>query len=235
MPPAGAPAPDSSPLRVLVVEDEPELRQLIAESLEADGFIVAQSTDAKDAIERLQGFAYDGLVTDLRLPDGDGMTVLDEALSRYPGMRCVVVTGFGAVRAPSLDGLPHVVRSRAARTERVTQLAFSAIGPALAMAGLATIDGDPRPMLGIVLGTAFGCFLNPLSGLFRQANRPLWHPTLSYTKGMAAALRDGVREHGIENVRVVQGRWPATAAVFMPLLMPTLLPYPLPMEGSPRP
>jgi 3-oxoacyl-[acyl-carrier-protein] synthase II len=71
----------------------------------------------------------------------------------------VVVTGFGAVRAPSLNGLPHAVRSRAARTERVTQLAFSAIGPALAMAGLATLDGDPRPMLGIVLGTAFGCFL----------------------------------------------------------------------------
>ena len=71
----------------------------------------------------------------------------------------IVVTGFGAVRAPSLDALPHAVRSRAARTERVTQLAFSAIGPALAMAGLATLDGDPRPMLGIVLGTAFGCFL----------------------------------------------------------------------------
>jgi len=71
----------------------------------------------------------------------------------------VVVTGYGAVRAPSLDGLPDPVRARAARTERVTQLAFSAIGPALAMAGLATLDGDPRPMLGIVLGTAFGCFL----------------------------------------------------------------------------
>jgi 3-oxoacyl-[acyl-carrier-protein] synthase II len=71
----------------------------------------------------------------------------------------IVVTGCGAVRAPSLDGLPHAIRSRAARTERVTQLAFSAIGPALAMAGLATLDGDPRPMLGIVLGTAFGCFL----------------------------------------------------------------------------
>ena len=71
----------------------------------------------------------------------------------------VVVTGYGAVRAPSLGGLPDAVRARAARTERVTQLAFSAIGPALAMAGLATLDGDPRPMLGIVLGTAFGCFL----------------------------------------------------------------------------
>jgi len=70
----------------------------------------------------------------------------------------VVVTGFAAVRAPSLDGLPEPVRARASRTERVTQLAFSAVGPALSMAGLATTDGDPRPHLGIVLGTAFGCF-----------------------------------------------------------------------------
>lgn len=71
----------------------------------------------------------------------------------------VVVTGFGAVRAPSLDALPEAVRARAARAERVTQLAFSAVAPALAMAGLAASDGDPRPWIGLVLGTAFGCFL----------------------------------------------------------------------------
>jgi len=88
---------DPSPLRVLVVEDEPALLNLIAESLEADGFVVARSSDAPDAIERLRGFAYDGLVTDLRLGDADGMEVLEEALGRYPGMRCVVITGFGGV------------------------------------------------------------------------------------------------------------------------------------------
>lgn len=71
----------------------------------------------------------------------------------------VVVTGFAAVRAPSLDALPEPVRVRASRSERVTQLAFSAAGPALAMAGLAMTDGDPRPWIGLVLGTAFGCFL----------------------------------------------------------------------------
>jgi 3-oxoacyl-[acyl-carrier-protein] synthase II len=71
----------------------------------------------------------------------------------------VVITGFAVVRAPDLDALPDGVRARASRTERVTQLAFSAAGPALAMAGLATTDGDPRPRMGIVLGTAFGCFL----------------------------------------------------------------------------
>jgi 3-oxoacyl-[acyl-carrier-protein] synthase II len=74
-------------------------------------------------------------------------------------MSDVVVSGFAAVRAPNLDVLPDVVRARAARTERVTQLAFSAAGPALAMAGLATTEGDPRPRLGLVLGTAFGCLL----------------------------------------------------------------------------
>jgi DNA-binding NtrC family response regulator len=88
---------DPARFKVLVVEDEPDLLKLITESLEANGCAVAQSSDAADAIERLRAFAYDGVVTDLRLPDADGMTVLDEALTRYPGIRCVVITGFGGV------------------------------------------------------------------------------------------------------------------------------------------
>ena len=86
-----------SPPTVLVVEDDLALRATIVESLEASGFAAAQASDAADAIERLQGFAYDGLVVDLKLPDADGMTVLDEALARYPLIRAVVITGFGGV------------------------------------------------------------------------------------------------------------------------------------------
>ena len=82
---------------VLVVEDEPTLRQVIVEGLEADGFAVAQALDGADAIDRLRGFAYDGLVVDLRLPDANGMDVLDEALTLFPAIRAVVITGFGGV------------------------------------------------------------------------------------------------------------------------------------------
>jgi DNA-binding NtrC family response regulator len=82
---------------VLVVEDEPNLRQVIVEGLEADGFAVAQALDGADAIDRLRGFAYDGLVVDLRLPDANGMDVLDEALTLFPAIRAVVITGFGGV------------------------------------------------------------------------------------------------------------------------------------------
>jgi len=88
---------ETTPPTVLVVEDDTDLRQIITDSLEAKGFAVAQAFTAADAYSRLEGFAYDGMVLDLRLPDADGMDVLDAALARYPQMRCVVVTGWGGV------------------------------------------------------------------------------------------------------------------------------------------
>src|SRR5581483_2948573 len=69
----------------------------------------------------------------------------------------VVITGASTATRP--DGLPAPVRSRAARAERLAQLALAAGAGALAAAGLACFDGPPRPDLGVVLGTAFGCFL----------------------------------------------------------------------------
>jgi DNA-binding NtrC family response regulator len=82
---------------ILVVEDDVDLRRTISESLESEGFAAAQSPDATDAIERLKAFAYDAVVIDLHLPDASGMDVLDEAVSRYPEIRAVVITGFGGV------------------------------------------------------------------------------------------------------------------------------------------
>jgi DNA-binding NtrC family response regulator len=82
---------------VLVVEDDVDLRQTLAESLEASGFAAAQAVDATDAIDRLKHFAYDAMVIDLHLPDANGMEVLCDAIVRYPQIRAVVITGFGEV------------------------------------------------------------------------------------------------------------------------------------------
>jgi DNA-binding NtrC family response regulator len=87
----------TSPPSVLIVEDDPDLRQLLAESLEQSGFAAAQAADAADACERLRGYAYDAIVIDLHLPDANGMEVLDEARSRYPRIHAIVITGFGGV------------------------------------------------------------------------------------------------------------------------------------------
>jgi DNA-binding NtrC family response regulator len=82
---------------VLIVEDEDDLRQTVAEALDAEGFQVAQSADAAGALERLRSYAFDAIVIDLRLPDADGMEVLDAALERYPDILAVMITGFGGV------------------------------------------------------------------------------------------------------------------------------------------
>ena len=89
--------PSRSQPTVLVVDDEADLRTLVAEALTADGFAVAQAVDAAEATDRLKGFAYDAVIIDLRLPDADGMQVLDTALTRYPDILAVMMTGFGGV------------------------------------------------------------------------------------------------------------------------------------------
>jgi two-component system response regulator PilR (NtrC family) len=82
---------------VLVVDDEADLRELIADSLTSESFEVTQAADGADAITRLKTFAFDAVVVDLRLPDTDGMEVLDFALTRYPEVVSIVMTGFGGV------------------------------------------------------------------------------------------------------------------------------------------
>ncbi len=85
------------PPSVLVVEDDVELRQMLADALESAGFAAAQASDGLDALERLKAFAYDALVVDLNLPDANGMEVLEDATGRYPGIKAVVITGYGGV------------------------------------------------------------------------------------------------------------------------------------------
>jgi DNA-binding NtrC family response regulator len=86
-----------TPPSVLVVEDESDLRQIVGDALQGAGFEPVLVGTAAEAISRLDSFAYDALVVDLRLPDADGMEVLAAALDRYPGILSVVVTGFGGV------------------------------------------------------------------------------------------------------------------------------------------
>ena len=87
-----------APQHLLLVDDEHAFRQVIAERLGDHGFRVEQAGTGEEALERLNEFAFDVLVTDLRLPGVDGRRVLDEAFARYPEITAIVITGFGSVR-----------------------------------------------------------------------------------------------------------------------------------------
>jgi DNA-binding NtrC family response regulator len=89
---------ESSAQHLLLVDDEAGFREAIAERLTGVGFAVTQAGTGEEALGRLEQFAFDIIITDLRLPGLDGRAVLDDALARYPDIIAIVITGFGTVR-----------------------------------------------------------------------------------------------------------------------------------------
>jgi DNA-binding NtrC family response regulator len=83
---------------LLLVEDEAPLREALAERLAEHGFQVEQADSGEQAIEQLAEFAFDIVITDLRLPGLDGTRVLEAALLRYPDIVGIIVTGYGTVK-----------------------------------------------------------------------------------------------------------------------------------------
>ena len=83
---------------LLLVDDEEALRSVLAERLTDQGFEVVEAADGESALKALDGFAFDVIVSDLRLPGVDGRQVIDAALTRYPGIVAIVVTGYGTVK-----------------------------------------------------------------------------------------------------------------------------------------
>jgi DNA-binding NtrC family response regulator len=89
--------PDNT-VHLLVVEDEEPLRAAVAERLTEHGFQVDQAASGERALEQLAEFAYDIVITDLRLPGIDGTKVIEAATQRYPDIIGIVVTGYGTVK-----------------------------------------------------------------------------------------------------------------------------------------
>ena len=83
---------------VLLVDDEESLRAVLAERLADYGFEVTQAASGEAALEALERFAFDVIVSDLRLPGVDGRQVIAAALDRYPSVVAIVVTGYGTVK-----------------------------------------------------------------------------------------------------------------------------------------
>jgi len=89
--------PDSQK-HLLLVEDESALRQAIAEQLTDRGFHVQPVDSGEAAMAQLADFAFDIIITDLRLPGMDGTALIQSAIARYPNIIAIIVTGYGTTK-----------------------------------------------------------------------------------------------------------------------------------------
>lgn len=99
-------------LRVLLVEDESVIAELFAESLSAEGYSVEVAGDGEQALTLFEeaeanGHPYDVVVTDVRMPRMDGVTLAHRLRDHNPGLPLVVVSGY----APD-DQLQRLVADR---------------------------------------------------------------------------------------------------------------------------
>ena len=84
-------------LRILLVEDDPDIREAVLSALQAAGHEVAALADGAAAVERISAELFEVVVTDVRLPKVDGLTVFRHVRRVSPRTDVIVMTSFGAV------------------------------------------------------------------------------------------------------------------------------------------
>jgi len=88
--------------RVLVVDDKENFLKLFERVLEGDEFEVRTASDGTRALGLLAASDFDVVVTDIRMPGADGMTVLHEARRLHPDIEVVLMTAYGSVASAVL-------------------------------------------------------------------------------------------------------------------------------------
>src|SRR4051812_20937298 len=83
--------------QVLIVDDEPNLRKILAAQLSRDGYDVLTAEDGAEGLSILRDHHIDLVVTDLKMPKVDGMELLREALREDPELPVVMITAHGTV------------------------------------------------------------------------------------------------------------------------------------------
>jgi len=101
---AGNGHPRTRKARVLVVDDEESVRITTAAILEQEGYEVSTAADGHEALGTAARGHFDLMLTDLRMDDMDGMTLLHEFQQRHPGVVTVVLTGYASIES-SIDAL----------------------------------------------------------------------------------------------------------------------------------
>jgi two-component system, NtrC family, response regulator PilR len=88
--------PQPIPTRILVVDDEPDLRTLYELTLLRAGYQVETAESVKEAQQQLGAQGFDVVITDMRLPDGLGLSLIQQLKAEKRKERCIVITAYGS-------------------------------------------------------------------------------------------------------------------------------------------
>jgi len=98
--------------RLLVADDDDELRAVLRRVLEREGYEVTTAADGVQARALLAGSVFDFLVSDIQMPGLDGFALLAQARALHPGLRVVLITAYPDLirhsQAAALGGVEYL-------------------------------------------------------------------------------------------------------------------------------
>jgi two-component system, cell cycle response regulator CpdR len=118
--------------RVLIAEDEEQLRALVARALTSDGHEVVMAADGAEALDKLQaeGGAFDLLLADIKMPVMDGLALALATARDFPTLPILLMTGFADQRERA-SGIEALVNDIISKPFSVAEIRF-AVAAALA-------------------------------------------------------------------------------------------------------
>jgi excisionase family DNA binding protein len=127
---AARPAAGAARPRVLVVDDEASIRDLLSKTLALAEYDVDVAPDGRSALERMRLYPYDLLIADLKMPGMDGLTVIREAKRYKADLPVIIITGFStessAIEAVNLGVAGYLTKPF--RVPQVLAAAAKALG-----------------------------------------------------------------------------------------------------------
>ena len=121
--------PAASAIPVLVAEDNPAVREFIVRALTSAGYKVTQTADGQQAIEALTREKFKVLVTDIVMPNVDGIALAMKAIRLFPDLRIVMISGYAQerMRAHNLDALVHRIIAKPFSLEEICEAVKNAL------------------------------------------------------------------------------------------------------------
>jgi two-component system NtrC family response regulator len=83
--------------KILLIDDEPNIKSLLARILGLEGFKVDTALNAGEGLTLLEKNSYQVLVTDVKLPDADGVSLVKKIKNKFPDMEIIVITAYGNI------------------------------------------------------------------------------------------------------------------------------------------
>jgi len=82
---------------ILIVDDEPLVRRSLSELLTLSGYVVSAASNGREALDLLKSYTTDIIITDMKMPEMDGMHLLKQIKTDYPDIPVILITGYGSI------------------------------------------------------------------------------------------------------------------------------------------